>query len=356
MSSIEDTMKAIKELMNYSKQPHLKTSLKQKKRTGGSLTKDLLGNDNNVAFDLLGDDKIIEFKKNKIDEEKRYIKAIEHDDEIELIYFKSNKTRTDTKYNNEQIPELDYYVLTKRIWNDDRNWIPLRDFPDYEIFWNHVYPSYYDNQDEIEKRYSELNNYPNLIRDKNTKELIMETIHSGGYIEVCLPKNTDTNGKELPRMKHQIMGRQFIKRPKTKSNKREDQYTIVDHIDHDVWSNRLNNLRWTTHRENMQNKGNSSRGTIDVIDVNELPNDYIEVDKYNAKDRMYEFDSYVYSHSTDRSYKYQYITDSNSYQFSIINWNRNNNSVSLRPTNPKDSKNPHTTLSRKKSYEQHDLN
>ena len=63
----------------------------------------------------------------------------------------------------------------------------------------------------------------------------------GGYMMVHLIKN----GADKFCQVHRLVGKAFI--PNTSKKPRE-----IDHINRDVTDNRVKNLRWVTHKQNMQ--------------------------------------------------------------------------------------------------------
>ena len=69
-------------------------------------------------------------------------------------------------------------------------------------------------------------------------------VHKNGYHFVILSRD----GKTKHFFVHRLVAIHFIANP---DNKPE-----VDHINQNPHDNRLENLRWATHRENMNNKGN----------------------------------------------------------------------------------------------------
>ena len=80
----------------------------------------------------------------------------------------------------------------------------------------------------------------------NQKRIIKERILKGAldawwYHQVGLSKNSKQSTKKV----HQLVAKAFIENPEGK--------TDIDHIDCDKTNNRVENLRWVTCKENMNN-------------------------------------------------------------------------------------------------------
>ena len=96
----------------------------------------------------------------------------------------------------------------------------IRDVPDF--------PNYQISEDGVV--YSKITGKEMTLRKENN-----------GYLRLKLRKN----GKENKLYLHRILAEVFIENTKN--------YDIVDHIDRNSLNNNLQNLRWVTHFENMQN-------------------------------------------------------------------------------------------------------
>ena len=126
-----------------------------------------------------------------------------------------------------------------------------------------------DKQDKLNEVWEDIEGYngkfqiSNLGRVKNTEtgKILSEKIDKDGYREVSLRKY----GKSTLKKVHRLVATAFILNPDNKPQ--------VDHIDGDKGNNNLNNLRWVTRKENMNNPntykklGQHSRKPI--IQVNE---------------------------------------------------------------------------------------
>ena len=70
----------------------------------------------------------------------------------------------------------------------------------------------------------------------------------------------------------------------------------IDHIDRDRTNNRLENLRWCTHSENIRNQAGRGRNRFNYID--ELPETAEQLDAYNG----HEFDGLYVDHEEEKLY------------------------------------------------------
>ena len=138
-------------------------------------------------------------------------------------------------------------------------WQQLDEHPNYEIF------SEYDD---------DLHCYP--IRKIGTNPKILKTCVNNGYAIVCLNR--------VPYKAHRIIAEQFI------NNDDPEHQTEVDHINHIRTDNRIENLRWVTRLQNMNNRGKTNNGR-DIDFVVELPDNAVVVEQYSR----FEFEG-VYFH------------------------------------------------------------
>ena len=136
--------------------------------------------------------------------------------------------------------------------------VPLKDFPGYEI--------------ETE--------YPHTIYVQNTRRNIAERNNGNGYIRVTM------NGKQY--YKHRVIALQFVPNP--------DCLSDVDHINRNRDDNHIENLRWCTHQQNCNNRGNNET-------VDDIPNSAIEVTEYS-----------------EYRFKYLYFYDDTFYFWNGINY------------------------------------
>ena len=87
--------------------------------------------------------------------------------------------------------------------------------------------------------------YPDgKVYSKYTKRYLQENDNGWGYYFVRLYKN----GKGMPHTIHRLVALHYIPNPENKP--------FIDHKNRDRTDNRIENLRWVSHLENNQNKGN----------------------------------------------------------------------------------------------------
>ena len=133
----------------------------------------------------------------------------------------------------------------------------------------------------FENDYEIMNEYPFMIRNKKTKNILKEfkrTNNVNDYPCVCL--NTKIY------QKHILIAKQFL------SNDDPINKPQVDHKNRDKTDYHLENLRWTNQSQNCKNK--SAHKGIVYEYVDEIPAESIIVDKYNN----HEFKNYYYYNDT----------------------------------------------------------
>ena len=134
---------------------------------------------------------------------------------------------------------------------DVEEWQDLKEHPDYEICVN----------------------YPHQIKKKCNVRIIKESVKDNGYLYVNI------NGKKY--YKHRLIAIQFIPNP--------DNHPQVDHINHNRTDNRIENLRWVSCLQNMNNQSVSNNGRK-IEYVQELPDEVIVVNQYH----QYHFEGYYF--------------------------------------------------------------
>ena len=126
----------------------------------------------------------------------------------------------------------------------------------------------YDNDFEINTA------FPYPVRRIGTDKIKKEYVDFYGYATINI------NGKIYK--KHRLIANQWI------NNDSPDTKNKVDHIDRNKLNNHISNLRWTTNKENCQNKNPTVYQNPEYL--NELPSDAELIEEYNEC----EFDRYYY--------------------------------------------------------------
>ena len=101
--------------------------------------------------------------------------------------------------------------------------------------------------------------FPHQIRKRSNGRIVTEGV-TRGYVRVHLNRK--------PFQKHILIARQFIDNPDP------ENYTVVDHINHNRSDNRVENLRWISQRMNTNNR-------FDQEFVNEISDEAIRVTDYS---------------------------------------------------------------------------
>lgn len=123
--------------------------------------------------------------------------------------------------------------------NETPEWQPLKNHPSYEIYTDFPY--------QIRKIHS--HRVIKTWRDQTR----------GNYYCILL------DGKRY--RLHHILANHFIDNP--------NGLRCVDHIDHDRGNNRIENLRWCSHKQNLNNRS-------DQTFVDDIPEDAIKVDQFKG--------------------------------------------------------------------------
>ena len=109
--------------------------------------------------------------------------------------------------------------------------------------------------------------YPNRLRNKETKQLVREWIGKGkygrGYVLVHL------GNKKL--LKHRIVAQQFLENP--------DKLPQVDHRNGIRTDNHISNLRWCSRSTNLKNR--NSCGGKPFVYLEQLPDTAEPLESYN---------------------------------------------------------------------------
>ena len=137
---------------------------------------------------------------------------------------------------------------------------------------------------KLNNDYEIFTEFPFYIRKKKNQKIIKEGIMNNGYPYIAL------NGDIY--LKHRVVAVHFL------PNDEPLIKTEVDHINHDRTDYHLENLRWVSHKMNMQNKSSFKGVEYEYIDYDEIPDDLVEVRDYGK----YQFEDYYYSPETNRFY------------------------------------------------------
>lgn len=129
------------------------------------------------------------------------------------------RQRARKKYELSHRKPDEYYLQELR--NDLRDWVQIKDFPKY---WIHPTGEIYFDGD-----------VSGSLRKKS--HFVKHTRLSIGYYKVSL-------GRKF-KLVHRLLAEAFIPNP--------NNLPEVDHINGDPSDNRLDNLRWVTHKENLNN-------------------------------------------------------------------------------------------------------
>jgi len=96
----------------------------------------------------------------------------------------------------------------------------------------------------------QINNYPNYliyddgrVQNKKTKRFLKQIDNGAGYLIVTLSHKN----KQKPHSIHRLVAEHYIDNPKNKQT--------VDHINRDRKDNRIENLRWASRTEQIENQG-----------------------------------------------------------------------------------------------------
>ena len=154
------------------------------------------------------------------------------------------------------------------------HWITLKEDSDYEIF----------------------NEYPHQIRRKKNKRII-KFFMSKEYIRCNL------NGRKY--YVHRLVANNFIDNP--------NNFSDVDHINHNKADYRINNLRWTSHQENLhklKSKNNINYEFIDTLNENNIPLTEVNNHQFNRlyyqEGELYYYDGLKYRKLIKHSYHKQW--------------------------------------------------
>ena len=136
----------------------------------------------------------------------------------------------------------------------------------------------------VDDEYEIYTEYPFYIRKKKNGKIVKEGLTNDGYIRVYLNR--------VLYLKHRIIATHFL------PNDQPLIKTDVDHINHDRTDYHIENLRWCSRKENLQNKSLHKGVEYEFIEYDDMPDDLVEVRDYGK----YSFEDYYYSPETNRFY------------------------------------------------------
>jgi hypothetical protein len=137
---------------------------------------------------------------------------------------------------------------------------------------------------KVNNDYEIFTEYPFYIRKKKNGKIVKEGVTNAGYIRVYL--------NCVLYLKHRIIATHFL------PNDQPLIKTDVDHINHDRTDYHIENLRWCSHKENLQNLSSHFGVEYEFIEYDDMPDDLVEVKDYGK----YRFEDYYYSPENNRFY------------------------------------------------------
>jgi len=111
-----------------------------------------------------------------------------------------------------------------------------------------------------------------MVQNKKTKRFLKTPLNSDGYSHCNLYKK----GEKPQTLKiHRLVALHYIPNPENKPE--------VDHKNRNRQDNTIENLRWVTHLENMQNKGIRCDSTTGIKNISKKSNGYVYQKMINKK-------------------------------------------------------------------------
>ena len=115
---------------------------------------------------------------------------------------------------------------------------------------------------KVNNKYEICTEYPHSIRNKKTQRILKESRTNDGYLIVST----------LQKTKHQLVATQWIPNP--------NNYNEVHHINDDRDDNRIDNLEWISHSENLRRRAPYTRRPFEFIDS--LPSTAVPIEEYKG--------------------------------------------------------------------------
>lgn len=137
------------------------------------------------------------------------------------------------------------------------------------------------NLKDHEEKYEISEDYPHIIRNKLTNKIIKESINNAGYVQINIDE------KCCP--KHRLIALQFVE------NDDPEHKTDVDHINSDKLDNRITNLRWISHKDNVKKRRTFKKQTSEYLQNVNLE-DYHKIEEYGET----KFERYFYDAEHER--------------------------------------------------------
>ena len=134
-------------------------------------------------------------------------------------------------------------------------------------------------------KYEIFTEYPHVIRKKGSEVVCKQSLNNCGYVQVSI------DGVTKPF--HQVIAKQFI--PNDDPNVKTD----VNHINENRLDNRIENLEWISHSDNLKHRRKYQRQKAEYVTELDLTNLY-QIESYNGHD----FDRYYFDAESETLYIY----------------------------------------------------
>jgi len=136
--------------------------------------------------------------------------------------------------------------------------------------------------------------YLYIMNNKSGK--IIKPVNNGsGYLKVHLK---DNSGKIKQIYYHRLLGQLYIANPYSKAE--------IDHIDRNKLNNKLSNLRWVNHNEQMYNLGiyKTNKSGVPNVYFHSRDNKWVYSKMINNKNYQYRFQTFDEAVAFKKNYKY----------------------------------------------------